>query len=90
MANKTTIHYCWNDHLIRKTEEGQSLIEDIEYAISTHYFNMFMSLRDKYNNVLIDLPPYAYELDSDKQVLQKIDITIPDNFNKIDSSDYGV
>ena len=77
MSSKEHIVYKWT--INSELDSELSISEDIEWALDTHYFDMFMSLRDKYQNTAVSLPQYAISLDTDKDV----DITIKENFMKI-------
>lgn len=86
------VFYQWYDHLIRRTEEGRKIIQDVEQAIETHDFKRFMELRSYLNSLYKDwmfLPSEAYVYEDDKYNYSEIiDITIEENFNKITDNQY--
>ena len=86
------VFYQWYDHLIRRTEEGQKIIQDVEQAIKTHDFKKFMELRSYLNSLYKDmvfLPGEAMVYKDDKyEYSEIIDITIEENFNKITDNGY--
>ena len=86
------VFYQWYDHLIRGTEEGDKIIQDVEKSIETHNFKKFMELRSYLNSLyedMIFLPSKAFVYENDKyDYSEVIDITIEENFNKITDNEY--
>lgn len=75
------VNYIWDDNDISKTDAGMSLVEDIEYALDVHHFDMFMNLREKHTND-IKLPSIAF-IKFDDGHIGRLDITNRDNFRRI-------
>ena len=86
------VFYQWYDHLIRRTEEGQEIIQEVEQSIETHNFKKFMELHSYLNSLykdMIFLPSTAFVYEYDKYDYSEIiDITIEENFNKITENQY--
>ena len=86
------VFYQWYDHLIRVTDDGKKIIQEVEKSIKTHDYKRFMELRDYLNSLyedMIFLPSQAtvYKNEDDDEGLN-IDITIEENFNKITDNGY--
>lgn len=86
----TSILYYWYDNgVLRKNGDA----EKVEQAIRSHDFETFMKFRDKYpndpKNDIIFFSDKAVVYDNDtEEIIKYIDITTPENFNKIDDTDY--
>ena len=90
---KTVIYY-WYDHMIRLYKEGSELIRQVEDSIRNKDFKKFMELRETMNNMKDDngrtyefLPSHASVFEGD-DFIEDLDITIEENFNKIDEEEY--
>ena len=84
------VFYQWYDHLLRVTDDGKKIIQEVEKSIETHDFKKFMELRDYLNSLyedMIFLPNQATVYENDDEGLD-IDITIEENFNKITENGY--
>lgn len=89
-----SVIYWWYDHMIRADEEGQKIIKQVEDSIKNKNFKKFIELRDKLNNIKDEdgntyefLPAYAIVYDNDNEI-SYLDITVEENFNKIDEEAY--
>ena len=84
------ISYVWFDHLIRTTEKGKQLIEEVEKSLDEHNFEKFLELKDFLNSMFEDiifLPNYGFVYDESDDVTL-IDITIKENFDNISQHEY--
>lgn len=91
MKTKKRFHiiYYWYDHLILR-ETGEADV--VQRAIEQHDYETFCEICQKYmrtKNGEIFFPRTAMIWDDKKQdFVGEIDITTPEGFNQIDSSDY--
>lgn len=85
---KIVIYYWYDRGEIRDTPDEKIIMD----AILNHDFDTFMKMYHKYpkDNVtgFVYFPDCATVFDEDDMLIGKIDITIPENFNKIDDTDY--
>lgn len=79
MSNK--IYYFWYDHLNRC--RIPVIIDSIQKSIENKDYNSFMFYYNNQKTLEITLPNYAYLSDD-----SYIDITIKENFDKIEFSEY--
>ena len=86
------VFYQWYDHLIRGTDDGEKIIQEVEKSIETHNYKRFMELRDYLNSlheewVFLPIEAFVYT-DDGYDYSEVIDITIEENFNKITDNQY--
>lgn len=86
------VFYQWYDHLIRGSEEGKKVVQEVEKAIETHNYKRFMELHTYLNSLYegwVFLPSEAFVYTDDGyNYSEMIDITIEENFNKITDNQY--
>ena len=86
------VFYQWYDHLIRSTEYGKKIVQEVEQSIDEHDFKKFMELYEFLNSLYkgwVFLPSEAFVYTDDKyEYAEMIDITIEENFNKITGHGY--
>ena len=86
------VFYQWYDHLIRRTDDGKKIIQEVEKSIETHDYKRFMELCTYLNSLhegLVFLPSKAFVYTDDGyDYSEVIDITIEENFNKITDNQY--
>ena len=90
LVHRTDVIYYWYDRgELRKNGDAEIAMN----AILNHDFDTFMKLREKYppdpDGEFIYFPDHASVYDSEtEEIIDQIDVTIPENFNKIDDTDY--
>lgn len=82
MKGENMVYYFWYDHMVlRNTGEA----EIVKEAIKAHDFDTFCKIKEKYPDTedICYFPPYAFDDNG-----EKVDITTPEGFCKIEGSEY--